>query len=199
MNEKAWLSVVLVVALGGVALVSSQNRVKPAREALPAHEDESAIEYPNMDVDIAGIAAPVALPADEAELADDDLVVGVSVGDEHRAYRLLGMKAPEVPLYDDSQMQTIGKHVVNDRLGDVALAVTHCDRNNCTQVYERDGEADDVMRIGGWELDKMILLHRDRRFAQGGEAEPLPTVPHVVTTWKEWREKHPDTTVYVGE
>jgi hypothetical protein len=145
-----------------------------------------------------GIRQPPALPAASAGLGDDVEVVGVSAGGRHRAYLL-------------SALVPIRGHVVNDLLGGHPVTVTYCDRADCLRVFtgppgqpfdvagagwdNREGRRGLVLRVGS------TLYRQDT----GGPAEdapvapfPLPRAGHERTTWKRWREAHPDTDVYVG-
>ncbi len=140
-----------------------------------------------------GIRTPPAVPAVRAGLADDEEIIGVSAGGKHRAYRVRAMEGPT-------------RHVVNDLLGEVPVTVTYCDRNGYARVLtgpER-GSALNVS-LGGW-LNNQLLLRADSttyfsqnagRDGAGTDAPPYPDHAFTRTTWKEWRDAHPDTDAYV--
>jgi hypothetical protein len=146
-----------------------------------------------------GIRLPPAVPAASAGLAEGEVVVGVSAGGRHRAYRLAAL-AP------------IRGHVVNDVLAGRPVTVTYCDRVECVRVFtgppgppldvagagwdNREGRRGLVLRVGS------TLYRQDT----GGPAEdaPVPPFPHAAaeyerTTWGRWRQAHPDTDAYVGD
>jgi len=150
--------------------------------------------------DLPPVQQPPALSAAAVRLADDAEVIGVAAGGRHRAYAL------------DAFVYWTKRHVVNDVVGGVPITVTHCDLTECTRVFtapDRDGPLD--VSVGGWggrfEESGLLLRVGSTRYRQTtGEPlkdgdPPFPYAPaeYVRTTWKRWREAHPDTDVYVGE
>jgi hypothetical protein len=131
-----------------------------------------------------------------------DRVVGVIVGGEARAYPISVLNVHEI---------------VNDTLGGRPVAVTYhwpCDSVRAV-VRELDGEP---VRFGvsGLVLNGNLLMY-DRRGepAGGGESlwcqltaraiagpavgTALEIVPSEVTTWTDWLERHPDTSVILRD
>jgi hypothetical protein len=161
----------------------------PAPEATPGFSLEGLASIPAYS-----IRQPRSVPAAQAALADKEEVIGVSMGGKHRAYRLeaLGGSMP--------------MHVINDRLGEIPLSVTHCDRTDCTRVF--NGEAgDDLLDLhaSGWYRRQMMIRAGPGVYFHG-TSEPVhpsfPSFPYAEltferTTWKAWREAHPDTDVCV--
>jgi hypothetical protein len=138
---------------------------------------------------------PRAVPAREARLADQDEVIGVSVAGKHRAYPVRALSG------------SISIHVVNDLIDGHPVSVTHCDRNSCTKVFQ--GKTRNVLLdlySSGWYQDQMMICAGDsvyfqvtgRPVHQSFPPFPYAELPFEVTTWKAWREAHPDTEVCIG-
>ncbi|HUG93249.1 MAG TPA: DUF3179 domain-containing (seleno)protein [Planctomycetaceae bacterium] len=151
----------------------------PGEEAgLPAFYDTPFI--------LPGVTQPFAFPADQADLADDARVIGVSAGGRHRAYSITAMSA-------------VGNHVINDLFNDVPVTVTYCDYTDWSRVLtcqERGAPID--LWLGGRTGGEVSLRYQDNHYRHSGQDLPLDDHPYVVTTWKEWREAHPDTDVFLG-
>lgn len=137
-------------------------------------------------------------PAAEAGLPDDAEVVGVEAGGRSRAYVLGALAPPD-------------RHVLNDRLGGLPVTVTYCPRDGCLRVFTGPkGGGPLAVSVGGWDgrsdPGSMLLRVADERYRQdkglrlGREPAPFPYPTHefVRTTWRRWREAHPDTDVHVG-
>jgi hypothetical protein len=144
-------------------------------------------ERTDLKVKASPVKEPVLLSVEEAPIFDEEIVIGLLVGDEPRAYlRSAFDYGPPA-------------HVVYDRLGPLAYAVTHCDINRCTRVLAAPDEEELDVCVGGWEMRdrSMILLVDGKRYLQSSPDIPLADVPHVETTWGLWRELYPETQVYV--
>jgi len=160
-----------------------------------------ASDQKDMDLDLPPIRQPLTFPATAGVPADME-VVGVSAGGKHRAYLLLALRP----------FQT---HVVNDLLDSVPVTVSYCDGTSCIKVFR--GKARGVpldVSVGGWrQFDTggrggLVLKVHGKRYAHSsGKALdpssaarfPYEEVPFTRTTWKAWKQAHPDTDVYVGE
>jgi hypothetical protein len=129
-------------------------------------------------------------------LVPDDLVVGVSLDGEVRAYPMRLLRWHEV---------------VNDVVGGRAVAVTSCPLAGSVAVWDRRcGERTLELAVSGMLLDSTALLY-DRHgngepaslwHQLSGEAVTGPAVgsrlsplPAELATWGEWRDAHPDTSV----
>jgi hypothetical protein len=142
-----------------------------------------------------GVRQPPTLSAARASLADDDPVIGVCAGGQARAYSLRALSA-------------MTGHVVNDVLKDVPVSVTYCDRSRCSRVFTGPGRGAPLdLDQGGLHQDRLLLKRGGVFYYQdsgetlapgGGPALPYEAHPFERTTWKAWREAHPDTDVYVG-
>jgi hypothetical protein len=129
-------------------------------------------------------------------LVSSDLVVGVFIGGEARAYPLRLLRWHEA---------------VNDSLGGRSIAVTYSPLSGAVAVWDRvlDGEVLELA-VSGRLLDSNTLLY-DRRPVGGisclwhqlsGEAlsgpavgQALSPLPAALQTWGEWLSAHPETTV----
>lgn len=140
---------------------------------------------------------PAAAGPDGDWLPATDLVVGVAVGDEARAYPQRVLEVHEV---------------VNDDLGGRSIAVTFSPLGRAPIAYraERDGDAADPIRLrtsglalrsGSLLFDESStsLVHQVDGRARSGDLQArkitLERIPTVTTTWAEWKEAHPETTV----
>jgi hypothetical protein len=147
---------------------------------------------PAPDEDRSGGRGPASLrPPDNAP------VIGVSAGGRHRAYLVSALLRPET-------------HVYNDLLGDDAVTVTFCDVDQCVRVFRVPGRGRPLdVDQGGPDASrpgKMLLRVGPARYWQdtgerlegGDDRFPYAEATFVRTTWKEWRDAHPDTDVFVG-
>ena len=135
---------------------------------------------------VQGIRTPPTVAAHDAELADDARVIGVSVGEHHRAYAV-------------SALSTMGSHVVNDLLDESPISVTYCDQTDCARVLtsaERGAPVD--LSVGGWVGGQMALQYQNAQYPQSSSRLPLADFPFTVTTWKVWRDQHPGTDLFIG-
>ena len=136
------------------------------------------------------------VPAEKADLEPEDLVVGLLIGDQSRAYpvRLLSLH-----------------EVVNDHVNDLAVAVTWCPLCFSAVVYEREIDGvEHIFRASGYLLhDNLVLIDHptDTLWSQllgqgikGAErGTVLRTVPSTLTTWEIWENAYPDTYLLFAE
>lgn len=133
---------------------------------------------------------------EKADLEDTDLVVGLLIGGISRAYpvRLLSLH-----------------EVVNDRIGEKAIAVTWCPLCYSAVVYDRIVEGKELsFRASGYLLhDNLVLVDHptdtlwSQLLGQGIRGalrgSVLKVIPSTVTTWGIWRENYPDSMVLSAE
>ncbi len=146
-------------------------------------------------LNVPGIRVLHTAPAAEAELGDDEAVVGVSAGGRSRAYRVAALSMGHAT------------HVVNDVLGGVPVSVTYCNIHQCARAFTAD-ESDGPLELsqGGLVTGSMVLRAGGHAYRQDSGAPldpndppfPYAAYPEEVTTWGEWRQAHPDTDVYLG-
>jgi hypothetical protein len=138
-----------------------------------------------------------ATPVEGTTPRDVDLVVGVLVGGEARAY-------PVNLLWGESA------HTVNDDLGRTPIAVALCPLAGVATVFDRR-RGKQVLEIGHVSevrLDTLVLYDARTRSRWGlltGEAfegplagQRLGRLPSLFTTWGRWKALHPATSVYVA-
>ena len=145
---------------------------------------------------VPGSQDPRTLPANASRLADTEPVIGVVVNGKPRAYSVQAMSYPPW-------------HVVNDVIVGVPVSVTFCDQSDCTRVYTSGGSAKpldvDVAGLYGHEMivkvDGFLYFQESGKALIGCSAGSLPYAdfPWERTTWKAWRQRHPDTDVFVGQ
>jgi hypothetical protein len=144
---------------------------------------------------IPALTDPKLTPAAEASyLRPQDRVVGYAAGREARAYPLKILNYHEI---------------VNDRVAGAAIAVTYCPLCDSVAIFDRRtplGERS--FGVSGLLYNSNVLMY-DRGGApeslwsqikaegiSGPAAEkPLRTLPVELTTWQDWRTRHPGTLV----
>jgi hypothetical protein len=142
-----------------------------------------------------GIRLQATRAAADAGVKDEDEVIGVCVKGHARAYLLGALAYPA--------------HVINDVIAGQAISVTFCDHTMCSRVFS-GGQAGTPLdlSVGGWKKKGLVLHAGDADYAQmtgenlsspKGAGLPYAEWPHVRTTWRAWREAHPDTDIYVGD
>ena len=121
-------------------------------------------------------------------------MAGVVIDDQARAYPLKILNHHEI---------------VNDKLGDVPIAVTYCPLCDSVAVFDRRvGERTVEFGVSGLLYNSNVLMY-DR----GGQPESLwsqvgamgvsgpaarqtlKTLPVELTTWRDWQARYPKTTV----
>jgi hypothetical protein len=132
--------------------------------------------------------------AGHARTADAEIVIGVVVEGHARAYPVNLMWGPD-------------NEVVNDTLGETAVAASWCPIVLSGEVYSRarGGEKLDLGAAGA--EDGVLVLYDASTHSQWSQvsgramAGPLTgarleKLPSLLTTWRRWKDLHPDTTVY---
>lgn len=144
---------------------------------------------------IPALTNPKFVTADNATyLQSDDRVIGLLASGEARAYPLKILDHHEI---------------VNDRIGNLSVAVTYCPLCDSCAVFDRRtplGERD--FGVSGLLYNSNVLMY-DR----GGEPESLwsqvmtkgvsgpaaskslKALPLELTTWKDWQSRYPNTKV----
>ena len=133
-----------------------------------------------------GIEDPQLVAADEAKLSNSDRVIGVNLNGQARAYLLSGMSLKD-------------SHIIHDQLGDNPLTVVYCDRSEQARVFHRTIEARKI-RLAGFNSKQLILQIQGKRYAPSSKVIPLDELKNYeVTTWAEWKKKHPQSMVFAGQ
>ena len=132
------------------------------------------------------VSDPRNYSAAEADVSDDTRVIGVAVGNDHRAYVC-------------DAMSLIHTHVVNDLIGTKPVSVTYCDKSDSARVFHNSREAQPLnLQVGGLSGDDMVVRFDGKMYLQTSEEIPLESYESVRTTWGEWKVLHPQTTIFVG-
>ena len=177
------------IALGLVSLVAFGCSTEPANKPSPPI-DMGTMPSPFV---APAIVLPPVRPAAEANLPDDETVVGVVVSGGARAYLL-------------KALSPVSKNVVNDLIGDTPVSVTYFARTNCVRVFTDviTGKPLDI-RMGGYS-GGMLLLVEGSFFQQESSQSltpglefPYRTMSYEETTWGSWKQAHPESEVYTGD
>jgi hypothetical protein len=178
------------LGLGVGFLVTATVLVAQSLETDPPAYTRTSGDLPN-DLDLRGNRLPaVSAVAASAQISDDEPVIGVVVDGKPRAYRLWAFIGPQ-------------RHVLNDLVAAKPVTVTYCDLRDCVRVFAGDGPAPLDVGTGGHDRG-LLLLVGGRRFRQESlepadptaRAQfPLRPMRFERTTWKQWRDAHPDTDV----
>ena len=141
---------------------------------------------------IPAIYDPQFLTASEAmdQFKPEELVVGVSINGEHRAYSI-----PQLSLHE----------IVNDEVGGVPIAVTWCPLCYSAMVFNREIEGQEfTFGVTGALIRNSLVMYDHETGSQWSqflgramnwemEGTELELVPSLLTTWEAWLELHPDT------
>lgn len=131
-----------------------------------------------------------------ADLSGDEMVIGLDIGGDVRAYPLSIM---------------VWHEIVNDHVGGAPVAVTYCPLCYTSQVFVRTIHGQPVEFGTSGKLYNSNLLMYDRLtdsywsqalgVAVAGElaGQRLDTVPFDVMEWRDWRTLHPDSLVMTTE
>jgi hypothetical protein len=190
MNRRKHLALTAALALASLGLLGfdvSKHSIPPDRilSGGPPKDAIPAILEPRF---VAAAQAGFLRPGDQ--------VVGVRDGKVAKAYPIRILNWHEV---------------VNDSLNRTPIAVTYCPLTGSAVVYDRRHEGRTLsFGVSGKLYQSNVLLYdhqSESLWSQLGEAavtgdltgaklEPLPA---VVTTWQDWRSRHPDTLVLSTE
>ncbi len=181
----------LLDRLNSPSVVRGDDRARPLEAAIAEIDPAEIVSVLPRDA-IAAIFEAETVPALEAELGEEDRVVGVVVGGEARAYPTNVLSAHEV---------------ANDWAGGVPFAVTWCPLCSTAVVYRRDvgGSTLSFGVSGSLYRNSLVLYDRETEtlwshllgVAIRGplRGTRLTTIPSVVTSWGAWRRAHPNTRV----
>ena len=125
-------------------------------------------------------------------LRDDDLVLAISHAGQTRVYPARILQRHEI---------------VNDRLGDLPVAVTYCPLCGTGEVFDRrvNGRERHFAVSGLLHGSDLIMYDREGKnlwqqitgtaFAGPERGQVLTRVPVVMTEWKNWHKAHPQSLV----
>ena len=142
---------------------------------------------PDSPMMLPGLIKPSTITAEEAAVDDGEQILGVSVDDAHRAYLL-------------SSFNLIGQKIVNDIVNRVPLTVTYCRVNKKGRVFTSDQRGENLeLDLYAWEKGELVFELNDNPFNMFDENPPLDDYAFILTTWGEWKTRHPNTDIYTGE
>lgn len=135
-----------------------------------------------------GLWKPKIFKVEEALVADEDEVIGITVGETFRAYQIKAFISN-------------GGRVLNDVVNGTAISVTYCDIWDFPRVFTLDTNGDEiVLGLAGWSNHQMALNYEDLQYGQKtGTDIPLEDYPHERMSWLDWKTAHPDTDIYLGD
>ncbi|MBS3926311.1 MAG: DUF3179 domain-containing protein [Nitrosarchaeum sp.] len=125
-------------------------------------------------------------------VSDDDLVIGVNINGEQKAYPLFIM---------------VWHEIVNDSVGGIPVAVTYCPLCFTNQVFDRnvDGKITEFGTSGKLYNSNLVMYDRNTgsQWSQAlgiaitGEmtGHTLKRIPFDVARWSDWKSLYPDTLV----
>ena len=169
--------------------------IGPDGRAAPGFSDADYVQLLRPD-DIPPIYAPEFVASWEASLPDDELVIGLSIDGDARAY-------PAGILYT--------REMVNDVVGDAPVLVSWCPRCYTALVHQRPVDETGTPLVfgnqGALYLGAMTWYDHGSgsvwsqplgmAIAGPSAGRTLPLLPSQLTTWQEWRAAHPDTLALV--
>ncbi|MBX3444737.1 MAG: DUF3179 domain-containing protein [Planctomyces sp.] len=132
------------------------------------------------------------------DIQPQELIIGVAIDGASRAYPI-------------NLINTPFRKVINDTLADEPIVVTWCDNCHSAAVFSRKLQGRNELFGCSGILWKESLVFYDETTGSfwnnvRGEAvsgprrgQKLKPIDAAVTTWKEWTEAHPDTTVVHAE
>src|SRR3989338_6609158 len=125
-------------------------------------------------------------------VSDDDLVIGVNINGEQKAYPLFIM---------------VWHEIVNDDIGGTPVAVTYCPLCFTNQVFDRnvDGKITEFGTSGKLYNSNLVMYDRntDSQWSQAlgvaitGQMTgyTLKRIPFDVARWSDWKSLYPNTLV----
>jgi hypothetical protein len=133
-----------------------------------------------------GIRQPKASPASQVWLADQTEVLGVMAAHKCRAYELGTFASSDTRL-------------INDLIGDVPVTVAYCMKPKRQRAFTSDqrGSPLEVWVVSDGRQDRVMCRIGDNAYTMnlGNPSLPLKELPVTRTTWKNWKQDHPDTDV----
>lgn len=145
---------------------------------------------------IPSIDNPVFTTSDADFISNEDIVIGLEIAGDARAYPLSIL---------------VWHEIVNDNVGETPVAITYCPLCYTNQVFKRviDGQPVEFGTSGKLYNSNLVMYDRltDSYWSQAlgvaitGElaGESLEIIPFDVISWSDWKTLHPDTLVLTRE
>jgi hypothetical protein len=196
------VGVVVGITIGLALPLLDTDNSSVSSSSLASAQEENAIV--SLDQIVSGGPPPDGIPSvdnpkfisvKEADgfLEDAELVVGVNINGDTRAYPLQIL---------------VWHEIVNDNVGGIPVAITYCPLCFTNQVFNRTLEDGNVVEFGtSGKLYNSNLVMYDRlseslwsqALAQGIVGKyagvKLQRIPFDLANWKEWKELYPESKV----
>ena len=134
--------------------------------------------------------------AKEGGLADDEIVIGLTIGQASRAYPIKTIATSEA---------------IDDELGGAPIVITWCKACHAAVIYDRRLD-ERTLTIGNrrntwhgsmvlYDVETGSLWVQAIGEARAGPLRGRSLTPYVAstTTWSQWRAEHPDSTVVIND
>ena len=182
------IMVIVVVAVTYFGGEDAKIHISDPEGLLSIKVSESGEQIPpDSPMMLPGLIKPSTETVDEAPVDDGEQILGVSVDDAHRAYLL-------------SSFNLIGQKIVNDVVNRVPLTVTYCRVNQKGRVFTSEQRGENLeLDLYSWEKGELVFELNDEPFPMFDENPPLDDYAFILTTWGEWKKRHPNTDIYTGE
>jgi len=192
--------IVMIALLVAFAVGATWYVVRSRVRATPAPERQRLDLAPSVatprdpadtfdEVDLPGESSPRLVSASDANISVSDVVIGISVNGQHRAYTIRALSR-------------VDQHAVNDLFGNVPVTVTYCDLRDCVRVFTSDDDSERLgIGVSGYRRTKnggLILSHKGKQFRQEGDDLPFGRMKFERMRWLDWVAAHPDTLLYDG-
>ena len=130
---------------------------------------------------------PYVDPPDANPIPSSANVVGVSVGNEHRAYLIQGM-------------QFWSCRVINDMVDGKPITIIYSRRPDRVRVLTGDSHEPLPIGLFGWKNGEQVMTFGKDDEGRFGFSEKAPFDDYEFerTSWAAWKRKHPKTLVYTG-
>jgi len=194
-SEELAATQVLTATKDETSLPDSSGEVVPTNSRI--EDDKEYFIRQSVPIDgIYPVYNPEFLPASEAPLNDDEMILGAAWNGEAKAYPVSVLRFREI---------------VNDELAGQPILVTFCPLCFTGIVHDRriDGEVVVFGNYGGLFMSAMTWYdHKTNSIwsqpwgrAIDGELKgvELRVLPSQMTTWGNWKEQHPETLAMIND
>jgi hypothetical protein len=158
------------------------------RAAMSPPQARNMLHAPVIERRRPGIRQPKTFPASQVRLGDQIEVMGVTAAGKHRAYELGAFAGSNTRL-------------INDLIGDAPVSVAYLMMPKRLRAFTSDqrGAPLDVWVVDAGGRDKLVCRIGEAYYTLelGDPPPPLKELAATRTTWKEWKQAHPDTDVYL--
>jgi hypothetical protein len=146
---------------------------------------------------IPGVCQPEFAGQHDPRISDATRVIGIVVNGQAEAFAVDALSMPLGQLFDRNLAR---RHVVNQLIDDVAVSVVYCDTSRCVRVFSQPQQSRPLeLSVGGLCNGRMLLVYDGKQYYQNSQKIPLPDADYELTTWSNWKTRHPDSQIYLGE